>query len=64
MLSCYSSAAQGFTEDHLRMFELLAASLAAAVASVANPEAAATLPRLPAAAPRRTGTSNGLVMTR
>jgi GAF domain-containing protein len=34
VLSCYGSSAQAFTEDHMRLLELLAASLAAAVASV------------------------------
>lgn len=34
VLSCYSSTHQGFTEDHLRLLELLSASLADAIASV------------------------------
>ncbi len=40
VLSCYSPAAQGFTEDHLRLLELMSASLAAAVASATGREAA------------------------
>jgi GAF domain-containing protein len=60
VLSCYGGAAQAFTEDHLRLLELLAASLAAAVAAVA-PGRAQSLPRAApgAAAPRR---SNVLTM--
>ncbi|MGH9373608.1 MAG: GAF domain-containing protein, partial [Vicinamibacterales bacterium] len=64
VLSCYSSTPQGFTEDQLRLLELLAASLAAAVAAVAGQEHASTRPMAPAAPPRRTGTSNVLVMAR
>jgi putative nucleotidyltransferase with HDIG domain len=62
VLSCYATSTPGFTEDHLRLLEVLAASLAAAVAAVAGGERAA----VPVAAPpaRRTGTSNVLVMTR
>ena len=56
VLSCYASNAQGFTEDHMRLLELLAASLAAAVASVGG-EKSGAMPR--AAAPRR---ANVLVM--
>ena len=41
VLSCYSSASPGFTEDHQRLLELVAASLASAIAAVANTEAAA-----------------------
>jgi GAF domain-containing protein len=64
VLCCYGSHAEGFTEDHLRLLELLAASLAAAVASVASQAVAASAPVRPAAAVRRTGTSNVLVMSR
>jgi putative nucleotidyltransferase with HDIG domain len=39
VVSCYATAAQAFTEDHMRLLELLAASLAAALASVAAVEA-------------------------
>jgi putative nucleotidyltransferase with HDIG domain len=41
VLSCYSSTSAGFTEDHQRLLELVAASLASAIAAVANTEAAA-----------------------
>jgi putative nucleotidyltransferase with HDIG domain len=63
VLSCYSSSSQGFTEDHQRLLELLAASLASAVASVAKADIASA-PRLAASGSRRTGSSNVLVMTR
>jgi GAF domain-containing protein len=59
VLSCYTGTYQGFTEDHLRLLELLAASLAAAVASVGAGHAAA-MPRAEAG-PRR---ANLLVMRR
>jgi GAF domain-containing protein len=59
VLSCYASTRQGFTEDHLRLLELLAASLAAAVASVSAPERT----QRPAASGARRG-ANVLVMTR
>jgi putative nucleotidyltransferase with HDIG domain len=59
VLSCYTGTYQGFTEDHLRLLELLAASLAAAVASVGAGRAAA-MPRAEAG-PRR---ANLLVMRR
>ena len=36
VLSCYSSSAPGFTEDHQRLLELVAASLASAIAVVAD----------------------------
>jgi putative nucleotidyltransferase with HDIG domain len=42
VLSCYSSTSPGFTEDHQRLLELVAASLASAIAAVANTEAAAS----------------------
>jgi GAF domain-containing protein len=42
VLSCYSAAAQGFTEDHLRLLELMSASLAASVASATGREAASS----------------------
>jgi putative nucleotidyltransferase with HDIG domain len=57
VLSCYSAVPQGFTEDHLRLLELLAPSLAAAVAAVPCAEELAA-PR----APVRQG--NVLVMPR
>ena len=41
VLSCYSSTPSSFTEDHLRLLELAAASLASAIASVASGEAGA-----------------------
>ena len=60
VLSCYATAAPGFTEDHLRLLELLSASLGSAIASVDRPAASA-----PAAAPaRRVGNSNVLTMVR
>ena len=34
VLSCYSAAMPGFTEDHLRLLELAAASLGSALAAV------------------------------
>ena len=46
VLSCYAASAPGFTEDHLRLLELLAASLGSAIASVDRGEA----PALPVAA--------------
>jgi len=49
VLCCYSSTPQGFTEDHLRLLELLSASLAAAIAAVA----AAHTPAAPRQAPVR-----------
>lgn len=55
VLSCYASQKAGFTEDHQRLLELLAASLGAAVAAVGQSQAAGA-PR-PLAVPfRRTGT--------
>ena len=50
VLSCYAPAPQAFSEDHLRLLEVLAASLAAAVSSVADDDQAATA--RPAAARR------------
>jgi putative nucleotidyltransferase with HDIG domain len=44
VLSCYAATPGGFTEDNLRLLELLAASLAAAVASVATATQAAAVP--------------------
>jgi putative nucleotidyltransferase with HDIG domain len=41
VLSCYSAAMPGFTEDHLRLLELVAASLASALAAVDGTESAA-----------------------
>ena len=45
VLSCYAASPRGFTEEHLRLLELLAASLAAAMASVAKTEQSAELSR-------------------
>jgi putative nucleotidyltransferase with HDIG domain len=41
VLSCYSAAMPGFTEDHLRLLELAAASLGSALAAVDHSETAA-----------------------
>ncbi len=41
VLSCYSAAMPGFTEDHLRLLELAAASLGSALAAVEHSESAA-----------------------
>ena len=62
VLSCYAPSAPGFTEDHLRLLELLSASLGSAIASVDRGEA----PALPLAANtgRRAGSSNVLTMVR
>ena len=62
VLSCYAASAPGFTEDHLRLLELLAASLGSAIASVDRAET----PTLPVAAnaTRRVGSSNVLTMVR
>jgi hypothetical protein len=62
VLSCYASVAQGFTEDHLRLLELLAASLASALVAVSRADA----PALPLASngSRRVGGSNVLTMAR
>ena len=62
VLSCYAASAPGFTEDHLRLLELLAASLGSAIASVDRAET----PALPVAAnaTRRVGSSNVLTMVR
>ena len=62
VLSCYAGPTPGFTEDHLRLLELLAASLGSAIASVDRGEA----PALPVAANagRRAGSSNVLTMVR
>jgi putative nucleotidyltransferase with HDIG domain len=62
VLSCYAAVPAGFTEDHLRLLELLAASLGSAIASVDRADAAA----LPAAAngPRRTAGASVLTMVR
>ena len=38
VLSCYSAAMPGFTEDHLRLLELAAASLGSALAAVEHSE--------------------------
>ncbi len=57
VVSCYSGTPQGFSEDHLRLLELLAASLGAAVAAVggarpANAPRTADLPRAAAGGTR------------
>jgi GAF domain-containing protein len=57
VLSCYSAVPEGFGEDHLRLLELLAPSLAAAMAAV-PPASEAAATRWPA---RR---ANVLVMAR
>jgi len=62
VLSCYASASPGFTEDHLRLLELLAASLGSAIASVERAETAA--PPVAVTAGRRVGGSNVLTMVR
>jgi len=62
VLSCYATAAPGFTEDHMRLLELLAASLGAAVAAVGHTEQA-TLPQA-ANGGRRVGSSNVLALVR
>jgi len=62
VLSCYSPAARGFTEDHQRLLELMAASLASAIAAVANAEGAA--PQLSANASRRVSGSTVLSIVR
>jgi putative nucleotidyltransferase with HDIG domain len=41
VLSCYSATMPGFTEDHLRLLELAAASLGSALAAVQHSDAAA-----------------------
>ena len=51
VLSCYAAAAQAFTEDHMRLLELLAASLAADINSVAPADSRPT--PIPVAAGRR-----------
>ena len=62
VLSCYSSIARGFTEDHQRLLELVAASLASAIAAVANTEDAA--PPLAASGSRRGSSSPVLSIVR
>ena len=62
VLSCFSPAARGFTEDHQRLLELMAASLASAIAAVANAEGAA--PQLSANASRRVSGSTVLSIVR
>jgi putative nucleotidyltransferase with HDIG domain len=62
VLSCYSPTPSGFTEDHLRLLELAAASLASAIASVASGEAGA--PPVAVNAPRRTAGSTVLSIVR
>jgi len=55
VLSCYAPTPSGFTEDHLRLLELVGASLASAIASVTSSEPAA------APNPRRAATVLSLV---
>lgn len=62
VLCCYAADAQAFTEDHMRVVELLATSLGAAVAAVKTTTAAESGNATPSA--RRVGGSNVLVMTR
>ena len=62
VLSCYSSIARGFTEDHQRLLELVAASLGSAIAAVANTEDAA--PALAANGSRRVPSSTVLSIVR
>jgi putative nucleotidyltransferase with HDIG domain len=61
VLSCYASSPAGFTEDHLRLLELLAASLGTAIASVER-TASTSMPAQ--APPRRVGAGNVLAMVR
>jgi GAF domain-containing protein len=61
VLSCYAANTQGFTEDHLRLLELLAASLAAAVASVAATDQPATLPKAASGGGRRSAAALAIV---
>jgi putative nucleotidyltransferase with HDIG domain len=53
VLSCYSSAAQAFTEDHLRLLEIMAPSLGAAIAAADRNADTTTAPKLAAAGSRR-----------
>jgi GAF domain-containing protein len=62
VLSCYAGSPNGFTEDHLRMLELLAASLGTAIASVEKTASAGLPAQTPAA--RRVGSGNVLTMVR
>ena len=62
VLSCYSVSAPGFTEDHLRLLELLAASLGSAIASVDRAGTAGREAPVPNA--RRVSGSNVLAMVR
>jgi putative methionine-R-sulfoxide reductase with GAF domain len=57
VLSCYSQTASGFTEDHLRLLELAAASLASALVSVAPAESAGARPAAVNAGRRGTGST-------
>ena len=61
VLSCYAAAPGGFTEDHLRLLELLAASLGSAIAAVDRGAAAGIAAHTPA---RRVGAGNVLTMVR
>jgi GAF domain-containing protein len=47
VLTCYAGTPNGFTEDNLRLLELLAASLASAVASVATKDVSMAQPKAP-----------------
>lgn len=60
VLSCYASQKGGFTEDHQRLLELVAASLGTAVAAVGQAQSAGT-PRPLAPPARRTGTHLAVV---
>ena len=62
VLSCYAAAAPGFTEDHMRLLELLAASLGSAIAAVSGAQQTALPPA--ATAGRRTGSSHVLTLVR
>jgi GAF domain-containing protein len=62
VLSCYSTAMPGFTEDHLRLLELAAASLGSALAAVEHSDTAA-LP-LAANGGRRVTSSSVLSLVR
>jgi putative nucleotidyltransferase with HDIG domain len=62
VLSCYSATMPGFTEDHLRLLELVAASLASALAAVAGAEGAA--PPIAVNGGRRVASSSVLSLVR
>jgi putative nucleotidyltransferase with HDIG domain len=64
VLSCYAAKPQDFSEDHMRLLELLAASLAAAIASVANTAPPVESSRVSAAGARYPGSPNVLKIVR